>query len=89
MKYWLVIEKECIGSNTHMLGTRTKDHNFRTKEEAELLAEYINNGSLVVGFSKEDEEKLAPVLHEIEELRTYIDEQVTTGGTGTIDYGEI
>jgi hypothetical protein len=24
-----------------------------------------------------------------EELRTYIDEQVTTGGAGTIDYGEI
>jgi hypothetical protein len=24
-----------------------------------------------------------------EELRTYIDEQVTTGGSGSIDYGEI
>lgn len=45
MKYWLVIEKECIGSNTHMLGTRTKDHNFRTKEEAELFCRGIQQTS--------------------------------------------
>ena len=45
MKYWLVIEKECIGSNTHMVSTKTKDHNFRTKEEAELFCRGIQQTS--------------------------------------------
>ena len=44
MRYWLVIEKECIG-RTHMLGMQTKDHNFRTKEEAELYCKGIQQTS--------------------------------------------
>ena len=44
MKYWLVIEKQCIG-RTHMLGMETKDHNFRTKEEAEVFCRGIQQTS--------------------------------------------
>lgn len=60
------------------------------KESArEALGIYTSPESAPEGEEENVVATMATVNQMSEELRAYVDEQVTTGGTGTIDYGEI
>lgn len=55
----------------------------------QALGIYTNIESVPEGEEEKVVATVATVNQMSEELKAYVDEQVTTGGTGTIDYGEI
>lgn len=55
----------------------------------QALGIYTDTESVPEGEEEKVVATVATVNQMSEELKAYVDEQVTTGGTGTIDYGEI